>query len=293
MSTKCNVNHVKVADYYEFTMGATLFFKGLHDQWACFDVFFREDNRARVEQKGYSINAGLCEIIDFVKNFSFSEMEIDCLRKCGDFDEKYLKYLSDLKFTGNISAIPDGTPIFPNEPIITVFAPVVEAMLIETDILNRFNHASSIATKAKRIVNSAAGRPVMEFGARRAQGVTAAKYGAKYAYMAGCSGTSCFATGLEFGIPLLGTMAHSLVTNADSEYDAFLGYAKQFPDNTVLLVDTYNTLKSGIPNAIRVAKEYLEPMGKRLKGIRLDSGDLAYLSKEARKMLEVELKEKL
>lgn len=276
----------KLVDFYELTMAQVDLSNGLENQWQCYDLYFRNDRREGVEQKGYSISAGLSEIIDYIQNLSFSEEEIDYLRNNTDLSEKFLEYLRTFKFTGYIYAVPDGTPIFPAEPVLTVWAPAPQAKIIETDILNRFNHASTIATKAKRIVDAARGRSVMEFGARRAQGDTAAINGAKYAYMSGCSGTSCYGTGLKYNVPLLGTMAHSLVTQFDTEYEAFLAYAKEFPDNTVLLVDTYDTLKSGVPNAIKLAKEYLEPLGKRLKGIRLDSGDLAYLSKQARKMLD-------
>lgn len=276
----------KVIDFYELTMAQVDYFHGFKNLWQCFDVYFRNDRREGAEQKGYSISAGLNEIIDYIQNLSFSKEEIDYLSKNSDLKKEFLEYLRTFKFTGDVYAIPDGTPIFPNEPVITVWAPAIEAKIIETDILNRFNHGSMIATKAKRIVHAAAGRSVMEFGARRAQGLTAAINGAKYAYMAGCAGTSCYGTGLEYNVPLLGTMAHSLVTQFDTEYEAFIAYAREFPHNTVLLVDTYDTLRSGVPNAIRVAKEYLEPLGQRLKGIRLDSGDLAYLAKQARKMLD-------
>lgn len=276
----------KLIDFYELTMAQVDLSNGFENQWQCFDLYFRNDRREGVEQKGYSISAGLSEIIDYIQNFSFSEKELDYLKKNSDLSEKFLEYLRTFQFTGYIYAIPDGTPIFPAEPVLTVWAPAPQAKIIETDILNRFNHACTIATKAKRIVDAAQGRSVMEFGARRAQGETAAVNGAKYAYMAGCSGSSCYGSGLSYNVPLLGTMAHSLVTQFPTEYEAFLAYAREFPNNTILLVDTYDTLLSGIPNAIRVAKEYLEPMGKRLKGIRLDSGDLAYLSKEARKMLD-------
>lgn len=278
----------KLIDFYELTMAQVDLSNGFENQWQCFDLYFRNDRREGVEQKGYSISAGLSEIIDYIQNISFSEEELDYLKNNTDLSGKFLKYLRTFKFTGDIYAIPDGTPIFPGEPILTVWAPAPQAKIIETDVLNRFNHACAIATKSKRIVDAAHGRSVMEFGARRAQGDTAAINGAKYAYIAGCTGTSCYGTGLSYNVPLLGTMAHSLVTQFPTEYEAFLAYAREFPNNTVLLVDTYDTLQSGIPNAIRVAKEFLEPMGKRLKGVRLDSGDLAYLSKEARRMLDSE-----
>lgn len=273
----------KVLDFYELTMAQVDLLNGFEDQWQCFDVFFRKNP----DEGGYAISGGLDEIIEYIQNFHFSEKEIQYLKSIRpSLDSKLIDYLKDIKFTGEIYAIPDGTPIFPNEPIITVWAPAIQAKLIETDILNRFNHGCLIATKAKRIVDAAQGRPVMEFGARRAQGITAAIEGAKYTYMAGCVATSCYGTGLKYNIPLLGTMAHSFIMQFGNEYQAFLAYAKAFPESTTLLVDTIDTLRSGVPNAIRVAKEYLQPNGYRLKGIRLDSGDLAYLSKKTREMLD-------
>ena len=224
--------------------------------------------------------------IDYIKNFTITEEDIGLLRRTGNFSEEFLTYLKDLKFNGDLFAVPDGTPVFPNEPVITVRANVIEAQLIETALLTCFNHGALVTTAAKRITDAACNIPIMEFGARRARGIESANDASKYAYVGGCVGTSNVMAGMKNDIPILGTMAHSLVCDAESEYKAFLDYAKSNPNNCVFLVDTYDTLKSGIPNAIRVAKEYLIPNGLPFKGIRIDSGDLAYLSKEARKMLD-------
>lgn len=270
-------------DLYEFTMSQVDFNMGDLNTKNYFEIFYRSN----MEHGGYSIAGGLEEIIQFIKNYRFGKEEIEYLRSLNQFSEEFLNYLSNFRFTGTIYAVPDGTVIFPNEPVIKVIANKIEAKLIETGLLVCFNHGSLITTRARRIVDEAKGKPVMEFGARRAHGSEAAIIGAKYAYIGGCVGTSCFDTGFRYGVPILGTMAHCLVQEL-GEYEAFLQYAKTYPDNCVLLVDTIDTLKSGIPNAIRVAKEYLIPNGYRLKGIRLDSGDLAYLSIEARKMLDKE-----
>ena len=271
-----------MTDFYELTMAQTYFMEGKKDEIVYFDLFFRKNPF----NGGYTISNGLDSIIDYVKNFHFDEEEINYLRSLGKFNEEFLEYLKNLKFTGDIYAVPDGTPVFPNEPVLIVKAKAIEAQLIETALLASFNHGSLVTTAAKRITNEAKNIPVMEFGARRARGIDSAIEASKYGYIGGCVATSNTYAGMKYDIPVMGTMAHSLVTEADSEYEAFLNYAKANPDNCVFLVDTYNTLLSGIPNAIKVAKDYLIPNGYRLKGIRIDSGDLAYLSKEARKMLD-------
>ena len=270
-----------VADFYEFTMSNGYFSKNKNDI-AYFDVFFRKVP----DGGGYAIVAGLEQIIEFIQNLKFDEEDIEYLRKQNIFSEEYLNYLKDFKFTGDIWAIPEGTVVFPNEPLITVRAPVSEAQLLETMLLLIINHQSLIATKTARIVRAAQGRPVMEFGARRAHGVSAAIYGARAAIIGGAVGTSCTAASEKFHVPASGTMAHSWIQSFDSEYEAFKAYAESFPDNCTLLVDTYNTLESGMVNAIKAYNDILKPMGKKLAGIRIDSGDLAYLSKQARQMLD-------
>ena len=276
------MNNTMMIDFYEFTMAQTYFDKGEKDRIVYFDVFFRKNPF----NGGYTIMGGLDNIIDYIKNFKITEEDIDFLRRTGNFSEEFLTYLKDLKFNGDLFAVPDGTPVFPNEPVITVRANVIEAQLIETALLTCFNHGALVTTAAKRITDAACNIPVMEFGARRARGIESANDASKYAYVGGCVGTSNVMAGMKNDIPILGTMAHSLVCDAESEYIAFLDYAKSNPNNCVFLVDTYDTLKSGIPNAVRVAKEYLIPNGLSFKAIRIDSGDLAYLSKEARKMLD-------
>lgn len=275
------INIDKLIDLYEFTMTQVDFNEGNLEEENYFEVFYRSN----MDQGGYSIAGGLEEIIEFIENFHFTEEDITYLRSLNKFSEPFLDYLSHLTFHGSIEAVPDGTVIFPNEPILKIRANKIEAKLIETDLLVRFNHGSLITTRARRIADEAKGRPVLEFGARRAHNKEAAIVGAKYAYIGGCVGTSCYGTGFRYGVPVLGTMAHCLVQEL-GEYEAFLAYAKTYPEDCVLLVDTIDTLKSGVPNAIRVAKEFLIPNGYRLKGIRLDSGDLAYLSIEARQMLD-------
>ena len=272
----------KLIDFYELTMEHTDIRNKKENEVCYFDVFFRKN----LDNGGYNVICGLHEIIEYIKNIKFTDEDIEYLRSLNKFDEKTLEYLRNFKFTGDIYAVPDGTIMFPGEPCITVRANALEAQIIETDILNKFNHGSLIATKARRITNAAKDKGVMEFGARRAQGSDAAIVGAKDAYISGCIGTSCYETGKRYGVPLLGTMAHSHIMKYDSEYDAFLAYAKCFPNDSVFLVDTIDTLKSGVSNAIKVAKDYLIPNGYTLKGIRLDSGDLSYLSKVARKMLD-------
>ena len=283
MPTVAEQNLTLLTDFYELTMGNGYFLNGFYKKQTYFDVFYR----SVPDNGGFAIACGLTDIIEYVKNLHFSEADIEFLRSKGIFDENFLKYLRKFKFTGDIYAVPEGTPVFPHEPIITVKAPAAEAQLMETFILLCINHQSCIATKANRIVRAAEGRPVMEFGSRRAQGVSGAVIGARAAYIGGCVATACTLTDELYGVPAAGTMAHSWVQMFDTEYEAFKFYADTYPNNAVLLVDTYNTLKSGIPNAIKVFKEYLAS-GKKFGnfGIRLDSGDLAYLTKKARLMLD-------
>ena len=275
-------NMAMLCDFYEFTMSNGYFKNGFYRRTVYFDVFFRKvpDNG------GFAIAAGLEQVIEYIKELHFDEEDIAYLQSKGIFDEGFLAYLRDFKFSGDIYAVPEGTPVFPNEPIMTVKAPAIEAQLIETFVLLTLNHQTLIATKANRIVRAAQGRAVLEFGSRRAQGASGAIMGARAAYIGGCKGTACTITDELYGVPAGGTMAHSWVQMFDSEYDAFKTYCELYPDNPTLLVDTYNTLKSGIPNAIKVFKEVLLPMGKTKCAIRLDSGDISYLSKKARKMLD-------
>ena len=275
-------NKTLMTDFYELTMAQTYFDKNEQNKKAYFDVFFRKNPF----EGGYTIMGGLDNIVEYINNFKISEDDINYLRRLNKFSEEFLAYLKNLKFTGDIFAVPDGTVIFPNEPVITVRANIIEAQLIETALLTCFNHGALVTTAAKRITEAANGIPVMEFGARRARGIDSAIEASKYAYVGGCCGTSNTLAAKKYDLPLMGTMAHSMICDADSEYEAFLDYAKSNPDNCVFLVDTFDTLRSGIPNAIRVADEYLKPNGYKFKGIRIDSGDLAYLSKEARKLLD-------
>ena len=269
-------------DFYELTMGQGYFNKKVDGNIAYFDLFFR-----KVPDGGsFVIANGVQKCVEYLSQFHFSAEDMEYLKSLNMFSKEYLDRLSTVKFTGDVWAVEDGTVVFPNEPMITIKAPLLEAQLVETALLVYFNHNSLITTKANRIVRSAKGRSVMEFGSRRAQGESAAVDGALDAYIAGASGTACTETGKVYGVPVLGTMAHSFVQSFDTEFDAFKAYAESFPNACTLLVDTYNTLKSGIPNAIRVHNEVLKPMGKSLAGIRIDSGDLAYLTKEARKMLD-------
>lgn len=269
-------------DFYELTMAYSYFKSKRHLDIAVFDVFFRKIP----DSGGYAIYAGLNQVIEYIQNLSFSKDEIDFLKEKGTFDNEFLNYLQNFKFSCDVYSFREGNVIFPNEPIMIIKGPIIECQLIETMILLTINHQSLIATKASRIVRAAKGKAVLEFGARRAHGYDASIYGARAAYIGGVLGTSNTIVEYQFGIPALGTMAHSFVQSYKTEYDAFKAYAQTYPDNAILLVDTYNTLKSGIPNAIRIQKEILEPMGKRLKGIRLDSGDLSYLSIQARKLLD-------
>ena len=281
------VNHEKLnltmlCDFYELTMSNGYFKNGYKDRICYFDVFYRQCP----DGGGFAIAAGLEQIVKYIQDLHFSQEDIAYLRNRGIFDEAFLAYLADFKFTGDIWAVPEGTPIFPKEPIMTVRAPAIQAQLIETYILLCINHQSLIATKANRVVRAAQGRTVLEFGSRRAQGADAAILGARAAYIGGCHGTACTISDQLFGVKAGGTMAHAWVQMFDTEYDAFKTYCEIYPDNPTLLVDTYNTLKSGIPNAIRVFNEVLKPKGLTKCGIRLDSGDMTYLSKKARQMLD-------
>lgn len=271
-----------LTDFYELTMMQGYFNAG-NDKTVVFDVFYRINPSGN----GFAITAGLEQVIDYIKNLKFSDSAIEYLRSMNTFSNDFLNYLKDFKFTGDIYAIPEGTIVFPTEPLVRVKAPIMEAQIIEAALLNIINHQSLIATKAARVVWAAGGDPIMEFGLRRAQGPDAGTYGARAAIIGGCAGTSNVLTGKMFGVPILGTHAHSWVMSFPSEIEAFRHYAKTFPDACTFLVDTYDTLRSGVPNAIKVFQE-MKDAGIELKnyGIRLDSGDLAYLSKKARKMLD-------
>ena len=282
MRTEEKLNMTMLCDFYELTMGNGYFQNGYKDRITYFDVFFR-----RVpDGGGFAIAAGLEQLIDYIENLHFDQEDIDYLRGRNLFSEEFLEYLKDFRFTGDIYAVPEGTPVFPREPIVVVRAPAIEAQLIETFTLLTINHQSLIATKANRIVRAAKGRVVLEFGSRRAQGADAAIVGARSAYIGGVNGTACTISDQLYGVPAGGTMAHAWVQMFDTEYEAFKTYCQIYPTNATLLVDTYNTLKSGVPNAIRAFNEVLKPLGITKCGIRLDSGDIAYLSREARKMLD-------
>ena len=272
-----------LVDFYEFTMANGYFKNNLKDKIVYFDMFFRKNP----DNAGFAIVAGLDQVIEYIKGLNFTKNDIEYLRERKLFSEEFLEYLLNFKFTGDIYAIEEGTPVFPNEPLITVKAKVIEAQLIETMLLLTINHQSLIATKANRIRRAADGKEVLELGARRSQGYDAAIYGARAAYIGGVDGTANTIADEIFGVKAVGTMAHSWIQLFGDEYKAFETYAKTYPDNCVLLIDTYNVLKSGIINAIKVSKDVLEPQGKSLKGVRLDSGDLAYLSKEVRKILNI------
>ena len=276
------LNLTMLCDFYELTMGAGYFANGYTDRITYFDLFFRRCP----DGGGFAIAAGLEQIVQYIQKLHFDPEDIAYLRERKCFNEDFLNYLANFKFTGDIWAVPEGTPIFPREPIITVRAPAIQAQLVETYLLLCVNHQSLIATKANRVVRAAEGRTVLEFGSRRAQGADAAILGARAAYIGGCHGTACTISDQLYGVHAGGTMAHAWVQMFDSEYEAFKAYVKMFPNNATLLVDTYNTLKSGVPNAIRAFNEVLKPMGITKCGIRLDSGDLAYLTREARKMLD-------
>ena len=276
-------NHrVLLMDYYALTMAQSHFSQGRQHEIAYFDYFFR----TVPDHGGYAIFAGLTQVLDYLEFLHFTPDDIAFLRSKGVFTAEFLDYLANFRFRGDVRAVPEGSVIFPHEPLLTVRAPLIDCQLIEAYLLLTLNHQSRIATKAARIVHEAAGRPVFEFGARRAHGGDAAHYGARAAYIGGVAATANTYSEYVSGIPVVGTMAHAFVQSFDSEYEAFLQYAKTWPDNTVLLVDTYDTLRQGIPNAIRVHNEYLAPRGHALRGIRIDSGDLAYLSNRAREMLD-------
>ncbi len=275
-------NLTLLTDLYELTMAGGYFENGLKDKIAYFDMFYRSNP----DKSGYAIMAGVEQMIEYLTNIKFTQEDIDFLRSKKLFSEDFLNYLKDFKFECDVWAVPEGTPIFPGEPIVTVRGPLIQAQFVETMILLSINHQSLIATKANRLSKAAAGRAVMEFGSRRAQGFDGAIYGARASYIGGCCGTACTICERDFGVPSLGTMAHSWIQSFDTEYEAFAAYAKLYPNNCTLLVDTYNTLKSGVPNAIKVFDEVLKPLGCRPKGIRIDSGDITYLSKKARKLLD-------
>ena len=275
-------NLTMLCDFYELTMGNGYFQCGYKDRITYFDVFFR----TVPDNGGFAIAAGLEQAVRYIQQLHFDEDDIAYLRGRGIFSEDFLSYLRDFRFTGDIWAVPEGTPIFPREPIMTVRAPAIEAQLVETFLLLTLNHQSLIATKANRVVRAAKGRTVLEFGSRRAQGSDGAILGARAAYIGGCAGTACTVSDQLYGVYAGGTMAHSWVQMFDSQYEAFKAYCEIYPDNPTLLVDTYNTLKSGVPDAIRVFNEVLKPRGLTKCGIRLDSGDMTDLTKKARKMLD-------
>lgn len=272
------MNLTMLTDFYEISMANGYFCTNIADDIAYFDLFFRRNP----DGGGYAIMAGLEQVIEYLKDLKFTDEDIEYLKSKNIFNEEFLKYLEEFEFKCDVWAVPEGTPIFPGEPLITVRGPVIQAQFVETMLLLLVNHQSLIATKASRIVRAAAGRPVMEFGTRRSHGAAAAIYGARAAYIGGCAGTACTVSDRDMGIPAMGTMAHSWVQMYDDEYEAFKKYAEIYPTNCVLLVDTYNVLKSGVPKAIQVFKE-IKPAKM---GIRIDSGDIAYLTKNARKMLD-------
>jgi nicotinate phosphoribosyltransferase len=271
-----------LTDLYELTMAYAYFKENRHEDIAYFDMFVR----SIPDQGGYMVFNGLHLLIDHIQNFRFSSTEIEHLRQSKRFDEDFLSYLKELKFTFDLWAMEEGTPVFGNEPLVTVRGPLIQTQLIETILLLSLNYPTLVATKARRMVEAAQDRKIIEFGIRRAQGIDAAVEGARAAYIVGCEGSSNVYASARYQIPAFGTMAHSYVQLHESEFEAFKSYAMIYPDQTVLLIDTYDTLRSGLPNAIRVAKEVLEPMGKKLNGVRLDSGDLAYLSKRVRERLD-------
>lgn len=275
-------NMTMMTDLYELTMAQVYFQSGKKEEEAIFDIFFRKQPL----ELGYAIMGGVDRLIEYVENLKFTKEDIEYLKSKNSFSKEFLEYLNQFKFTGNIYAIPDGTPVFRGEPLVTIKAPIIEAQIIETAILSYINANICYTTATKKITEITKDIGVMEFGARRAFGPEAAVEASKCAIIGGAIGTSNVFAGKKYNIPILGTMAHSMITEANSEKEAFLNFAKTYPENCVLLVDTYDVLKSGVPNAIEVAKEYLIPNGYTLKGIRIDSGDLAYLSKEAKKMLE-------
>ncbi len=276
------MNHTMLTDFYEITMANGYFKEGMGEKIAYFDMYFRQ----APDGAGFAIMAGVEQLISYLKELKFEKEDIEYLRKKNLFDEDFLKYLENFKFSCDVWAVPEGTPIFPNEPIVTVRGPLIQAQFIETMILLTVNHQSLIATKSNRIVRAAGDIPVMEFGSRRAQGYDGAIYGARAAYIGGVSGTACTISDQMFGVPALGTMAHSWVQSFPTEYEAFLAYAKTYPENCTLLIDTYHVLKSGLPNAVRVFNEVLKPLGIKKCGVRIDSGDITYLTKKCRKYLD-------
>ncbi len=282
MDTNGKRNLTMLMDFYELTMASGYFENGYRDRITYFDLFFRRCP----DGGGFAIAAGLEQIVSYIQELRFDPEDIEYLRGRELFSEEFLEYLANFKFTGDIWAIPEGTPVFPQEPILTIRAPAIEAQLIETYLLLCINHQSLIATKANRIVRAADGRKVLEFGSRRAQGPDAAMLGARAAYIGGCHGTACTISDQLFGVKASGTMAHAWVQMFDTELEAFTTYCRKYPHNATLLVDTYNTLKSGVPNAIKAFNEVLKPLGITKCGIRLDSGDMAYLTQKARKMLD-------
>lgn len=282
MDRKRELNLTMLCDYYELTMGNGYFDHDMADKICYFDVFYRENP----DKGGFAIFAGLEQVVEYIQNLRFEPEDIEYLRGRNMFSEGFLSHLQSFRFEGDIWAVPEGTPIFPREPIMTVKAPAIQAQLIETYILLELNHQSLIATKANRICRAAEGRTVLEFGSRRAQGISGAVTGARAAYIGGCAGTACALSDTRYGVPAGGTMAHSWVQMFDSEYEAFKAYCETYPNNATLLVDTYNSLKSGVPNAIRAFNEVLKPLGITKCGIRFDSGDMAYLTRKARVMLD-------
>ena len=275
-------NLTMLCDYYELTMGNGYFVNGMKDKIVYFDVFYRDNP----DNGGYAIAAGLEQIVEYINDLHFDEGDIEYLRSRGCFSEEFLQYLRDFKFCGDVWAVPEGTVVFPGEPLMIVRAPVVQAQFIETYVLMMINHQSLIATKASRITRAAKGRAVSEFGSRRAQGADAAMLGARAAYIGGCGSTACTIADKAYGVPAVGTMAHSWVQLFDDEYDAFEVYCKTYPNNATLLVDTYSVLESGVPNAIKAFKNVLHPQGIRKCAVRIDSGDVTYLTKKVRKMLD-------
>ena len=275
-------NLTMLCDFYELTMSNGYFECGLSDKIVYFDVFFRKNP----DEGGYAIVAGLEQIVEYINQLRFDEDDIAFLRGKGLFSEPFLEFLKNFKFQGDIWAVPEGTVVFPGEPLMIVRGRAIEAQFIETYVLMMINHQSLIATKAARLTRAAKGRSISEFGSRRAQGADAAILGARAAYIGGCQTTACTITDEVYGVPVTGTMAHSWVQMFDTEYEAFKTYCEIYPDNATLLVDTYNVTESGIPNAIRVFNEVLAPRGIRKCGIRIDSGDITYLTKKVRKMLD-------
>ncbi|MBR5518179.1 MAG: nicotinate phosphoribosyltransferase [Clostridia bacterium] len=277
-----NRNLTMLTDFYELTMANGYFENGIGDKIGYFDMYFRKIP----DDGGFAIMAGVEQVIEYIKNLKFTDADIEYLRSKNMFSEGFLEYLKNFEFACDVWAIEEGTPIFPNEPLVVVRGPIIQAQFLETMILLTVNHQSLIATKTNRIVRSAQGRPVMEFGSRRAQGYDGAVYGSRAAYIGGCIGTACTISEQLFNVPAIGTMAHSWIQTFPDEYSAFCAYASVYPDSCTLLIDTYNVLKSGIVNAIKVHNDVLVPAGHRLKGVRIDSGDITYLTKKVRKILD-------